>query len=48
MSHYPGIVNLVLGERLVNVFAVYISHSGKPYEERQSFKDDVFVKVELS
>ena len=31
------VLKIVLGDRLLNVFMVYASHSGKPDEEKECF-----------
>ena len=36
------VLKMVLGDCLLNVFTVYAPHSGKPDEEKESFRDKVF------
>ena len=36
------VLKMVLGDRLLNVFSVYASHTGKPEEEKESFWDNAF------
>jgi len=36
------VLKMVLGDCLLNVFTVYVPHSGKPDEEKESFWNEVF------
>jgi len=35
-------LKMVLGDCLLNIFMVYVPHSGKPDEEKESFWNEVF------
>ena len=42
LSERVLLLKMVLGDCLLNVFTVYAPDSGKPDEEKESFRDDVF------
>jgi len=41
-SKRVGILKMVLGNGLLNVFMVYAPHSGKPEEEKENFCNEMF------